>query len=66
MPNSEVKCLTSSSFKFDVTGSTEPLKNCSESIKVVLLLTIMLIYLSTLLEITSISTLKLFNSLKIK
>ena len=65
MPNSKVKCLKSLSFKYEARVSSEPLQNFSESIKVIDLLTIMLVYLSMPLGITSISTLKLFNSFKI-
>ena len=53
-----LKYLKSSSFKFDARVSSEPML-------IVCLLTIMLMHLSTPLGITSISTLKLFNSLKI-
>ena len=66
MPNFEVKYLKSSSFEFDARVSGKPLQNCSEFIKVICLLTVMLIYLSMPLGITSIVTLKLFDSLKIK
>ena len=41
MPNSEVKCLKSSLFRFDARVSSEALQIGSESIKVICLLTIM-------------------------
>ena len=66
MGNSTIRCLKSLSPKFDATVSSEPLQNSFESIKVIFLLTIMLIYVSVVLGITSIFTLKWFSSLKIK
>ena len=63
MGNSTIRCLKSLSPKFDATVSSE---NSFESIKVIFLLKIMLIYLSVVLRITSIFTLKWFSSLKIK
>ena len=65
MPNSEVKCLKPLSSKFDGRVSSELIKSCNESIKVINLLTIILMYLSMPLGITAISTSELFSSLKI-
>ena len=55
------------SYKFPAQVSNEALQNCSESKKIISLLTIILIYLSSVLGVTWISiSLKLFSSLKIK
>ena len=64
--NSGIKYLKSLSSKSDARVSSEVLINCKESIKVIFLLTIIVIYFSIALGITSIVTSKLFSSLKIK
>ena len=64
--NSDNKCLKSLSSKFNARLSNEAFRNCNESEKMIFLLTIILIYLSSILGITWISiSLKLFSSLKL-
>ena len=65
MENSDIKYLKSISSKFDAKVSNEPLQNLFESVEVIFLLTIILVYFSIVLEITSIVRSKLFSSLKV-
>ena len=65
MGNSDIKYLKSLSPKVDARVSNVPLVNSFESIKIIFLLTIMLMYFSIVLGITSIATSKLFSYLKI-
>ena len=53
------------SSKFDVRVSSEALTNCKESIKEIFLVTIIRMYFSIVLGITSVVSSKLFSSSKI-